>query len=50
MYAINPVSGAVLESKKRAAKAQAIVLGDEDMMDIAQTVWVVAQRDKANYG
>lgn len=50
VYAMDPVSRAVLESKKRTARNQAIVLGDEDMIDIAQTVWLVAQPGHPSFG
>lgn len=50
VYAMDPISRAVLESKKRTARAQAIVLGDEDMVDIARTVRVIANKEHSQFG
>ena len=50
IYAFDPVSRATIESKRRTASAQAIVLGDGEAVEIAQMVWVIADRDNAKFG
>ncbi len=50
IYAFDPVSRATIESKRRTAAAQAIVLGDGEAVEIAQMVWVIADRDHAKFG
>ena len=50
VYAFDPVSKATLEAKKRAAMAQAVILGEEDLVELTQTVWVVAEKGHARFG
>ena len=50
VYAFDPISRALLESKKRSAQSQAVILGDEELVEVAQMVWVVADKRHASFG
>ena len=50
VYAFDPVSKGTIEAKKRQAAAQAVVLGDDAMVEIAQVVWVIAERGHSKFG
>lgn len=50
VYAFDPVSKSVIEAKKRTAVAQAVVLGEDAMVEIAQVVWIVAEREHSRFG
>lgn len=50
VYAFDPVSKSTIEAKKRTAAAQAVVLGEDAMVEIAQVVWVIAEKDHPRFG
>ena len=50
LYCFDPVSRAVLESKKRTATIQAQILGDEDPAEAVSYVWIVAEKLHPQFG